>query len=287
MQFGVIVDPLGGERHVKRKVVDRVAAILGPDTPVEGWETASLEEVSEAASRLATGADVLVVAGNDRSFSEILNTAAAGVVLSYIPLGAGNLWRKALKLEGFPGQIARAIREGRERSLDLILCNGKRKGIFAGIGFEGRLAKEYERRLKRGITGPGAWAGAAWATLRGGYGAGEAVITLDGESVTIPNPTALTVTKTPCYGYALGTVPGARETDGRLHLVVASSAFPATAANLMTNLLGGARSGAYRNGYTLTVKTSRDTYMQIDGAPAGQARDFTFEVLPRALTVRT
>ena len=290
MRYGIIVNPVAGPAGLdaKKRIIAAVAAVLGPGTIEAGWDTKSADDLCDSARDMAGKVDVLVVAGGDGTFSDVLNAVDHSTVLAFIPLGSGNTWRKTLGLEGYPRKIAAAIRAGRERTLDLILCDGDRKGTFASIGLEGHVLAERKKQLDAGMTSPGGYAKAtARSLLLGGYKRKEAEVSIDGETSQVGGLTSLIVSKTPYYGYGFRVMPEARVDDGYLHVLVVCTGFFGTVAAIATSFLGGNRMGDHRTAKVVTVRTTEDAYLQIDGNLRRQGRDFRFEVLPKALRVRT
>lgn len=290
MRYGIVINPAAGTASLeaKKKIIDQVAHVFGPKTLVAGWDTTSPEELRDAARDLAGEVDVLVVAGGDGTFSDVLNAVEPSKVLSFIPLGSGNAWRKTLGLSGFPRKIASAIKKGRERAIDLILCDGVKKGIFTSIGLEGHVLRERDKQLSRGVTGFSAYTRAtATSLLLRGYKRKDAMLDVDGKVSEVRGITTLVISKTEYYGYAFRVVPQARLDDGYLHILVVSTGLLGTLAAIATSFLGGNRMGEYRTGKNMTVKMQQDAYLQIDGNLERKGRDFRFEVLPKALRVRT
>jgi diacylglycerol kinase (ATP) len=289
MRYGIVVNPSAGtaSRNTKERVIERVAAIFGPETQVVGWDTRSAQDLCDCARDLAPKVDVLVVAGGDGTFSDVLNAVDPSTVLSFIPLGSGNAWRKALGLPHYPGMAAKAIRDGCQKALDLILCDGRRKGVFASIGIEGQVLDLRRRYLSAGTTGFEAYFKATMKSLLKGYRRYDARIEMDGEETRASGITTLVVTKTQYYGYAFRAVPQARPDDGQLHILIMRTGFLGTVAAIVTSFLGGNLVGDHRTCKTMTVAASRDAHLQIDGNLERKGRDFKFEVLPKALLVRS
>lgn len=288
MRFGIIVNPAAGRQSLekKRATIARCAEILGNDTRVDGWDTASSDELAECARNLAQQVDVLVVAGGDGTFSDVINAVSDEKPLGYIPLGSGNAWRSTLGLPRSPEKAARRIRDGHEHSVDLVLCEGIRKGILASVGIEGFALSEREKFLQRGVTGFDAYFLATTKSLLKGYNVGATVVTIDNMPFEVENTLSLVVTKTPFYGYGFKVVPGAKISDGFLHVLLVSGETPTAISAIVTALLGGNRIGQYFTCKRVSIETQEPVYLQVDGNLQWRDTHFSFKVLPTALTLR-
>ncbi len=288
MRFGIVVNPAAGRHSLKRKreAIARCAAILGNDTLVEGWQTTSPESLARCARDLAVEVDVLVVAGGDGTLSDVINAVGDEKVLGYLPFGSGNAWRSTLGLPRSPEKVAVQIRDGVEHSIDLVQCEGIRKGILASVGIEGFALSEREKYLQRGVTGFDAYFRATTKSLLKGYSIGTAIVTIDGKPFEVANMLSLVVTKTPFYGYGFKVVPGAKLTDGLLHVLLVSGETPTAISAIVTSLLGGNRIGQYFTCKEVSIATGESAYLQVDGSLQRRGTHFSFKVLPNALTLR-
>ena len=285
MRFGIAVNPKSGPSSVARKrdILSKVAQILGPDTMVAGLDTASREEFISCAEELRQKVDVLIVAGGDGTISDVINALPCETVLSYLPFGSGCALQHALEFPPQITRIAKRICEGRLRTFDLILCDGRRKAFMASIGFEGSVLNRREALQKNGIRGPQAYAMAAVSSFFGDLERTDMTITVDGETLTVPNAVTTIVTKIPYYGYRMKVVPNAVFDDGRLHLLALNSGWAEIVQNFADSFMNGNRGGTYRTGLEIEVTAQRERYAQTDGTLYRKGRTFRFQVLPGAL----
>ncbi len=285
MKFGIIANPKAGPSSVARKrdALKKVAEILGPGTIVAGLDTQSKEEFIHCAEDLRQHVDVLVVAGGDGTMSEVFNALPQDTLLSYLPFGSGCALHHAL---GFPPQIsriARCIAEGKMHAYDLILCDGKRKAFVASVGLEASVLNRREAIQKTGIRGPQAYALATIGSLFADMERTNMTITIDGETIAVPDAVTAIVTKIPYYGYKMKVVPNAVFDDGRLHLLAVNSGWPEVVQDLARSFMDGSHGGIYRTGLRIEVATEQERYAQTDGNLYRKGRTFLFEVLPGAL----
>jgi diacylglycerol kinase (ATP) len=289
MRYGIVVNPIAGKttEDEKRRIIAGVRKDLGPDTLDAGWDTHNADELGQCARDLATKVDVLVVAGGDGTLSDIINAVDPETVLSHLPMGSGNAWRKTLGLPRPFKEVTRIIKAGREHRLDLILCDGRRKALFASIGIDGHVLSERAKYLAEGVRGFDAYFRATTRSLLGGYKRKDATLTIDDETLEVPQIMSLMITKTRFYGYGFEVVPRAKPDDGLLHVLAVSTGFGGTIYGIITSFLGGNRVGEYRRGKTASVTTEQPAYLQIDGTLEREGKDFKFELLAAAITIRS
>jgi diacylglycerol kinase (ATP) len=285
VRFGIVANPKAGPYSVARKqdTLNKIGRILGPETIVAGLDTDCREDFLRCATELARKVDVLVIAGGDGTISEVFNTLPPEVVLSYLPFGSGCALQHAL---GFPPQmtrIARRIAEGQMHAYDLILCDGRRKAFMASVGLEGSVLNRREALQKNGIRGPHAYALATIGSFFADMERTDMTITVDGETIIVPDAVTAIVTKIPYYGYKMKIVPNAVFDDGRLHLLALNSGWTEVVQSLAASFMEGNRTGIYRTGARIEITTQQERYAQTDGTLYRKGRNFFFEVLPGVL----
>ena len=91
MRYTIITNPVSGTMTAdqKRAALAQAAEIL--DTEINGLDTTTAEEFGQCAKELATRCDVLVAAGGDGTFSDIINAIdTAQTPVFFLPLGNGH-----------------------------------------------------------------------------------------------------------------------------------------------------------------------------------------------------
>lgn len=285
MRFGIIANPTAGGTSTaqKRRPLQRAAAILGEDTILAGLDTTSLEDFIRCARDLAERIDVLVVAGGDGTFSDIINNVAPETVLSYMPFGSGCALRYALELPVQLPRIAEQIKDGRLHELDLILCDDSIRAFMASVGLEGDILNRRESLRDSGVRGPGAYAMATVGSILTNLERTEMTIEVDGKTFVLPYTVTAIVTKIPYYGYNMKMVPKAVFDDGRLHLMAINAGVGEIVQNLAHAFLGENKTGTHRSGREIRIQTPEPRQAQTDGNLYRKGKDFNFRVLPRAL----
>lgn len=287
MRFGIVANPKSGPMSLARKTkaLRRAAEILGDATIVSGLETASKEAFIRCAQDLAGRVDVMIVAGGDGTFSDIINTIDPETTLSYMPLGSGCALRYALGLPPQLNRIARQIRDGRLHRLDLILCDDSVKAFMASVGLEGNILNRRETLQASGIRGPKAYAMATFGSLIADLERTDMTITVDGKSLAVPHAVTTIVTKIPYYGYNMKMVPHAAFDDRQLHLLAINSGRGELVHTVASALIDENKLGTYRTGREIQIETQQERHAQTDGNLYRRGKLFRFRVLPKILNM--
>ncbi len=286
MRYAILTNPVTGSLSIGEKYQELgpVVDILGPDCLVYGLDTRNTQEFRACARRLAKRTDVLVVAGGDGTFNEVLNAVPDKTVLAYLPLGSGNALRHALRLPiTLPG-IARRIKRRTPRRLDLISCNGI-KALFASVGVEGKVLLEREKFVRQGIKGLESYVRATVKSVLGGVEGMSGEVEVDGDKFPVSKCFSLIVSKIKFYGYGIMIMPQAKLNDGMLHTLLVSLELFDPNCGLAAVLVGGHKGGAYRACREISFKTRRMIPWQLNGSVQKKAKQFRFKVLPAALRI--
>mgnify|MGYP001812108398 CR=1 FL=1 len=287
MRFAIITNPVSGTMTAdqKRAALAQAAEIL--DTEINGLNTTTAEEFGQCARELATRCDVLVAAGGDGTFSDIINAIdTAQTPVGFLPLGTGNALRHALRYEGDLVDIAVRIRNGEICEYDLINCDHKRRAFTSSVGIEGAIIRLRQHYLARGGTGFKTYFRAVLKCYFNNYKRANAEITLDGDTFEVRNLLTLMVVKQPYYGFGMKVVPRARFDDRQLHILSVSSGLIKTVIGGTAAFIIGNRTGEYRTGQQLRVKLDRPLVLQTDGDEGWAADSFSFKILPKALKIK-
>ncbi len=285
MKFGIIANPTSGAASVARKstTLEKAAEIVGQGTVVAGLDTTSREEFMRAAEELAEKVDVMIVAGGDGTFSDIINAIDPEVTLSYMPLGSGCALRYALELPPQLSRVARQIRAGRLHRLDLILCDESVKAFMASIGLEADILHRRETLQDSGVRGPQAYAMATFGSFFADLERTDMTITVDDRTFTIPDAVTAIVTKIAYYGYNMKIVPDAVFDDRQLHLLAINSGWGELVQCLATAFMEGNKLGRHEKGRQIRIAMPTERHAQTDGNLYRQGKTFDFRVLPKAL----
>ena len=287
MRYTIVANPLSGKMSVDQKssVLSDAADIL--DADIVGLDTKSEEELTRCALEKVDHCDVIVVAGGDGTFSQMINAIdASRTVFAYLPLGTGNALRHALYDRGRLVHMAARIMEGSIQSYDLIDCDGKKRAFMASVGFEGTLIRLRDRYLAQGATGFNAYFRAALRAYFKAYRPTFVKVSFDDETFVMKKLLSLMIMKQPYYGFGFKVVPEAKFDDGKLHMLCVKSGMINLIYGAVTSFTIGNRVGKYRIVQSVNLSVDHSMILQLDGNDAWDGDAFQFKVLPKAFKIK-
>lgn len=286
MKYAIVANPKSGRLSIdKKKVILEQAASILQDCKIYGLDTKSAEEFRVCADEVSKNVDTLVVAGGDGTLHDVINSVSQEAVLSYLPLGSGNAIKYALDLPKTVPEIVEQIKNGKQRSLDLILCDNSKKTFVADVGVGGYIMNEREKNLHKGKKGRWAY---ALATVKQAleYERVSATVVVDNEILLFNKAWSFVLTKIQCGGYGLNVVPKAKLDDGRIHFLAVDSNWPTLFYGLATALMGENKVGKYIACERVQIATGKEEFLEIGGDVDRKDTNFVFEVLPGCLKMR-
>ncbi len=287
MQFAIVCNPAAGATSAaeKARMLAAPAQVLG--ARVHGLDTGSEEELAACARDLVQRHDVVVVAGGDGTFSDVMNALAdAAPTLAYLPLGSGNALAQALGMGGNLVRAAQCVADGRTRAVDLIRCDEKRLAFMASVGLDATVLRLMSAGSRAGRRGFSTYAAATVRAYFKEYRRSSVSFVVDETPAAAAGLLNLAVVKQPYYGFGLRMVPRARFDDGLLHLWCLESGLLGAVAGVITALSSGNRIGRFYSGLRASVEFETPQEFQTDGDWRWKAKRFCFEIAPNALRIR-
>lgn len=287
MRYAIIVNPVSGKTTVdeKRYSIAKAAAILDAET--HGLDTGTTDEFRQCVQELTGHCDVLVVAGGDGTFHDVINSIdTARTPVAFLPLGSGNAMGHALGYKRNLADIAVRIREGHIRDYDLIDCDAKRRAFMASMGVDGTVIHLRHQYRVQGATGFKTYFRAVLDAYFRKHSRVNGKVTIDGTVLAVRNLLSLMVVKEPYYGFGMKVVPRARFDDRKLHVLCVNSGLFRAVIGGVTAFTIGNRIGRYLTGRELTARFNGPLALQIDGNEGWVANAFSFRALPRALKIK-
>ncbi|MCW3493351.1 diacylglycerol/lipid kinase family protein [Microbacterium sp. SSM24] len=310
-KIAIIWNPTKTDREsLQSGLTDALGEGGGPQ--VTWWETTADDPGQGAAKdALASGADLIIVAGGDgtvRAVAEHLADNPSDAELAIVPLGTGNLLARNLDvpLGDIPAAIARAL-EGDPRAIDVgwvevDLDRGlERHGfvVMVGFGIDAHMIAETDDALKD----KAGWL-AYVESLGRALAASEIVpfrITSDGQPARDEEGHTLLVANCGTLQGGLTLLPDADPSDGELdYLVLSAEGVAQWAGTLKTMIwdnglkrlitdkddLTSTDAVGHGRAKTLEVSLPEARAFEIDGEELGLTRTFTVSIQPSAIRVR-
>jgi len=287
MRYAIITNPVSGKMTAdqKRAALAQAAEVL--DTEIHGLDTTTAEEFGQCARELSTRCDVLVAAGGDGTFSDIINAIdTAQTPVGFLPLGTGNALRHALQYKGELADVAVRIKNSEIREYDLINCDQERRAFTSSVGIEGTVVQLWDQYRAQGSTGFTTYFRALFNSYFKEFKRTTVKVTIDDATFEMSKLLTLMVVKQPYYGFGMKVVPRARFDDGKLHIICNNSGFFGLVVGGLAAFTVGNWFGQYRTGIQVRVKLGRPLMLQTDGDLGWKADSFSFTILPKALKIK-
>jgi len=138
----------GGLDELRRLITDQgVDELLWAEVPKSRKASKKISKAVRA------GVDLVIVWGGDGMVQRAVDVLAkekggSKIPLAIMPAGTGNLLATNL---GIPVDLAEAVKlafHGERRRIDLGKINGEYFGVMAGVGFDGAMIRDADRKLK-------------------------------------------------------------------------------------------------------------------------------------------
>jgi diacylglycerol kinase (ATP) len=249
--------------------------------------TKSRKAPKYARRAVADGAELIFVWGGDGMVQHCIDAVAGtGAVLAILPAGTANLLAMNLRV---PDDLTQAVRvglHGDRRRIDTGSVNGEHFAVMAGAGFDARMIKDADRRLKDRI-GRAAYlyTGAKNLSAR----RVRAVVKVDGQRFFKGRVSCVLVGN---VGKLLGGIEafdGAQPDDGVLELGVVTAKDPVQWARALGRVaLGRAdRSPFIRvtRGQRIRLRFDRPFPYELDGGERPAVRKMRINVHPASVTI--
>ena len=251
--------------------------------PLLGLDHGSVDDFRDCVAQVSKEFRTLLIAGGDGSFAEAVNSLAVNIPLGFLPFGSGNALNYALKRRcSSPGYL-KSILNRRWIPVRVMICNGHRKSLMAGVGLDSQTILLHSR-LSAGRPNSFIGYGRSFFSALKAYSPGPVEIRTDNETLHSFRSLATIVSKHPFFGYGLKISQGFSLFDPILSLRLVEGSKAAALPLLATGLLARTPlGGRIRLGSQFSLTTDRERWLQCDGELIEGGREFTFELSPEPL----
>jgi len=237
-----------------------------------------------------SGVAHVMACGGDGTVMGVINglcKTKADVRLSIVPGGTANLVATALKIPmDVDGAVAVAL-AGRDRVIDVGLCEGYYFALGVGVGLTERLVSQASAEWKERI---GRWAYAAAMLGELGSKPHSFRLKLDDQPPALHRGVAVVIANTGDIGGGLTFAPNAEPDDGLLDVCILHRFELGDAARLLLRALRGVLPGdravSFLQAKTIELDIQPPLDVQIDGEALDLRTPLRAEVVPQALRVR-
>ncbi len=258
-------------------------------------ETRSAKELESAARKaLRHEHQLLLAMGGDGTFQALANGAFGGdAVIGILPTGGGNDFAAALGLPNNPLAAAKAILQGKPRSVDLVrvhAADGRTRFYVGGggVGLDAEAAR-YASGSYRRLPGRFRYIASALRALSEYQ---PLKVRLEFPSADVPPVEAVSllacILNTPTYGSGLRLAPDARVDDGSLQVVLVEDLSLLEVLRILPRLMwsGELRTSRVKrwNVQSAKLRTDRPALFHGDGEIFGPT-PVEIEVVPNAVRV--
>jgi YegS/Rv2252/BmrU family lipid kinase len=270
--------------------LDELRAVLahaGVDTPLWYEVPKSKKAPPKVEEAVEAGADLLLVWGGDGMVQRCVDALRnPDVAVGIVPAGTANLLATHL---GIPQDIEAAVDialHGRRRAFDLGEINGERFGVMAGAGFDARMIRDADKKLK-GKAGKAAY---VWTGARNiGSDPVPTRVKVDGATWFEGDASCVLVGNVGTVIGGLPAFPDAVDDDGVLEVGVVTAESRTEWARVLGRLATGSpeKSPLTRMtaGRRIRVRMETKVPYELDGGDRSKTKRLKVDARPGALTV--
>jgi diacylglycerol kinase (ATP) len=272
----------GGLDELRRRISDEgVDRLLWHEVPKSKKSPKFFKQAAKAK------VDLVLVWGGDGMVQRALDTLAGSKIpIGIIPAGTGNLLAHNLDI---PISLAEAVHvafHGRRRRIDLGMLDGEHFGVMAGVGFDGAMINDADRKMKDRL-GKLAY---VWTGLRHLDGKpATAKITVDGTTWFDDEASCVLIGNVSRISGGIKAFDDAKPDDGWLDVGVATAQGALEWARALGTMAVG------RSDHSPFVRTTRARKIEVrlaapmpyelDGGGRSTTTRFTASVAPGAVKV--
>jgi len=229
--------------------------------------------------------DIVVAVGGDGSINEIgsqlVNTQT---VLGIVPCGSGNGLARDLNIPLQYKNAIRLINNLKIKTIDVGVCNNQYFFSLTGVGFDAKVAYDFNRGKKRKFLGY------IWAVLKDFFTTTDQYFDIESENEKISGKFFfVTIANCSQWGYNVKVAPNAKLNDGILSVIFCKkpSAFSIIpfGIKLLTGKIDRSKYILIKNVTNISISSKKNSFYHIDGDAKGYFRLINASILHDALKI--
>lgn len=231
------------------------------------------------------GSEVIVAVGGDGTINEVaIGLTDSEACMGIIPAGSGNGLAHHLKIPVLWRYAIDVINRGNIREIDTGMINDQLFVSIAGIGFDGLIAKRFEKSKLRGFVSYLKLVAEAYTH----YKPKTYRIEINGEEIKT-RALFIAFANSDQFGFKTSIAPKARVDDGMLDVVIAQKPqiieLPYLASLLYWRKIEQSRHiSSYRTD-RLKIRTKRNRWVNLDGNPIKLGKSLEVCINPASLKI--
>jgi len=281
-----IVNPISGA-HNKAKMIKDIPKLLDNNKfDISITHTKYCGHAAKIAKNAVDkNMDIVVAVGGDGTVNEIASQLVnTNIALAIVPCGSGNGLARDLKISLHYKKAIQLINQLKIKKIDVGICNNQYFFSLAGIGFDAKVAYDFNRRKKRKFTGY------AWAILKTYFRIKNQhfEIELDHEKMS---GTYFFITMANCsqWGYNVKVAPNAQLDDNILMINLCKKPSLLSLIPFIIKLLSGkiatSKYCEIKTATTIAIHANNKFFYHIDGDAKGISKIVKTTVLHEALLI--
>lgn len=231
------------------------------------------------------GSDVVVAVGGDGTVNEVaIGLTGSETHLGIIPAGSGNGLAHHLKIPVLWRHAIDVINRDKVRVIDTGKINDQLFVSIAGIGFDGLIAKRFEKSKLRGFVSYLKLVAESYSS----YKPKSYRIEINGEIIKT-KALFIVFANSDQFGFKTPIAPNARVDDGKLDVVIAQKPqiieLPYLASLLYWRKIELSRHITSYQTDCIKISSRRNRWVNLDGNPIKLGKELNIRILPGSLKV--
>ena len=283
-----IINPISGG-HNKAEIIKAIPKLL--DTTKFDISFAHTKRAGHAVKIAKKAVEnnmaIVVAVGGDGTINEVASQLVnTNTALAIVPCGSGNGLAREL---GIPLHYKKAIQQINTLNIikiDIGICNNLYFFNLFGLGFDGKVAYDFNRGKKRKFLGY------AWAILKDYFNVQNQYFEIELENEKIADSFFfVTIANGAQWGYNVKAAPNAQLNDGvfAVNLCKKPSFFSLIpfGIKLLSGKIGTSKYVIIKDTSQVSVSSNKKFFYHLDGDAKGVAKNIKADILPEALRIIT